>query len=76
MITPIDVVDSAVKIGLDAMISGLATYWLAKANHAKTVAKERAQHKRELLEIITEQVARFDSLYWIIGSQASPYQKG
>lgn len=67
MITPIDVVDSAVKIGLGAMISGLATYWLAKASHAKSVEKERAQHKRELLEIITEQVARFDQFvldYW------------
>jgi len=67
MITPIDVVDSAVKIGLGALISGLATYWLAKTIHAKTIEKERAAHKRELLEAITEQVARFDQFaldYW------------
>jgi hypothetical protein len=67
MITPIDVVDSAVKIGLGAIISGLATYWLAKASHDKTVEKERAQRKRDLLEIVAEQVARFDQFalsYW------------
>src|ERR1700694_4451144 len=67
MITPIDVVDSAVKIGLGAIISGLATYWLAKANHDKTLEKERAQRKRELLEAAAQQVASLDQValrYW------------
>jgi hypothetical protein len=62
VITPIDVVDSAVKIGLGAIISGLATYWLAKANHNKTIEKERSQRKRDTLEGIAQQVATFDDL--------------
>lgn len=62
MITPIDVVDSAVKIGLGALVSGLATYWLARANHYKTVEKERAQHKRDMLEVIAQQVASYDQV--------------
>lgn len=62
MITPIDVIDSAVKIGLGAFISGLATYWLAKANHLKTTEKERSQRKRELLEEVAQQIASFDQI--------------
>jgi len=67
MITPIDIVDSAVKIGLGALISGFATYWLTKLNHDQTAEKERAQRKRALLEAIAEQVAKFDQFaldYW------------
>jgi hypothetical protein len=67
MITSIDVVDSAVKIGLGAMISGLATYWLAKTNHDKTIEKERAQRRRDLLEAAAQQVASLDQAvlrYW------------
>ena len=62
MITPIDVVDSAVKIGLGALISGLATYWLAKASHHKAIEKERAQRRRDLLERAAQDVATFDDL--------------
>jgi hypothetical protein len=67
MITPIDVLDTAVKIGLGAIITGLATYWVAKANRHKTVERERAQRKRDLLEVVAEQTARFDQFalgYW------------
>jgi len=60
MITPIDVVDSAVKIGLGAIISGLATYWLAKASHDKTIEKESAQRKRDMMEVAAQEVGRFD----------------
>jgi len=60
MTTPIDVLDDAVKIGLWAIISGVATCWLTRAKHDKSVEKERAQRRRDLLEIVAEQVARFD----------------
>jgi|GEM_PF-5066307 len=62
MITPIDVVDSAVKIGLGAAISGFATYWLAKTSHDNTVRKERAQRKRDMLEAIAQQVATYEEV--------------
>jgi threonine dehydratase len=58
MVTTIDVIDSAVKIGLGALISGLATYLVAKSSHDKTIAKERAQRKRDMLEAVAQHVTR------------------
>lgn len=60
MITPIEVIDSAVKIGLGAAISGVAAYWLAKANHRKEIEKRQSQRKCELMEGVAQQVAIFD----------------
>ena len=63
MLTPIDVIDSAVKIGLGALISGIVTYQLAKASYQK----ERAQAKKSMIESVARQVARFDqqaARYW------------
>jgi len=65
--TPIDVLDSAVKIGLGAVISAFVTYWLARANHYRTIEKEFNNRKREMLESVAEQVAVFDQFalrYW------------
>jgi hypothetical protein len=59
MITPIDVLDTAIKIGLGALISGLAAYWVAKLNHDREREKLRAQRRRELLEAVAEQVEVF-----------------
>ncbi|HKR02323.1 MAG TPA: hypothetical protein VJT09_16725 [Pyrinomonadaceae bacterium] len=62
MVAPIDVLDTAVKIGLGALISGLAAYWVAKLNHDKTAEKERAQRRRDMLETIAEQVGTFNQV--------------
>jgi hypothetical protein len=60
--TPIDVLDSAVKIGLGALISGLAAYWIAKTNHNKTLERERTQRRCDLLEVIAQQVSAFNQI--------------
>jgi hypothetical protein len=63
MITPIDVISDAVKIGLGAMISGVITFVVLKANHKK----EWAQRRRELLEDVSKHVANVDRAglkYW------------
>ena len=49
MTTAIDVLDSAVKIGLGAIITGLATYTMARLNAKQDFAKS----KRDLLERIS-----------------------
>jgi len=59
MITPLEVVDTSVKIGLGALISGAAAYWLAKLNHNRQVQKERATHRRELLETVADSVQKY-----------------
>lgn len=56
MITPIEVLDTALKMGLGATISGLVTYLVTKTNHKA----ERAQRKSDLLEGILERVVKFD----------------
>ena|SRR5687767_10077874 len=60
MITPIEVVDSAVKIGLGALISGIATYLLARANYRKEMQQEHLRRRTDLLEGVAQQVAVFD----------------
>jgi hypothetical protein len=67
MVTTIDVINSAVKIGLGALISGLATYLVAKSSRDKTIAKERAQRKRDMLEAVAQHVSAFHNAalgYW------------
>jgi hypothetical protein len=63
----LDIVDTAVKIGLGAMISGVATYFVTKLNHKKDSEKESHKRKRELLESIAEEVETFSNAtleYW------------
>jgi hypothetical protein len=52
MVTPIEVVDTAVKIGLGALISGVAGYFIARLN----LEKDRAASRRQTLESIADQV--------------------
>jgi hypothetical protein len=69
MITPIDVIDTAVKIGLGALISGAAGYWIAKLNHDREIEKDRVHRRRELLESVAEQVETFTQNalhYWAV----------
>lgn len=49
----IDVVDSAVKIGLGALISGIATYKVSALNHSKDVHKSIVNKKISMLEEIS-----------------------
>lgn len=49
MTTPIEIIDTAVKIGLGALISGIATYMVTKRNHAHEIKNGIATDKKELL---------------------------
>lgn len=68
--TWVDVVDSAVKIGLGALIAGLSSFILAQKNHERDAEKERRRRNKELLEAVAEHVERFTSaslIYWAWG---------
>ena len=65
--TTLDIIDSAVKIGLGALISGFATYQVGKFNHKKDLLKSRIARERELVEHISGQIEIFSSktlIYW------------
>jgi hypothetical protein len=68
MITPIEIVDTAIKISLGALISGVAAYLIARLNHNKDIEKAQANRRRELLEGIAEQVERFNYFYLKYGA--------
>jgi pyruvate-formate lyase len=53
MTTYIEILDTAVKIGLGAAISGAATYVVTRMKSDRDVHQEVARHKRELLERIS-----------------------
>jgi hypothetical protein len=63
MVTSIEIVDTAIKIGLGALISGFGAYLVAKLNHNKDAEKARIQRRRELLEAVAEQVELFTQAY-------------
>jgi hypothetical protein len=63
----LDIVDTAVKIGLGALISGIATYGVTKLNHDKEIVKSKLKRQRELLEEIAAQTEEFSNTvlkYW------------
>ncbi len=59
VITKLEILDTAVKVGLGAAISVLGSYFVAKLTHDRTLQKERAERRRALLESVAEQVATF-----------------
>jgi hypothetical protein len=69
MVTPLEILDSAMKIGLGALISGTAAFLIARLNHTRDIEKTRANRRRELLEEIAEKAEKFNSAtirYWAI----------
>lgn len=54
-----DVIDTAVKIGLGALISGIATYSVSAMNHKKEVDKTIVNKKINMLEDITEHIEKY-----------------
>ena len=58
----LDIVDTAVKIGLGALISGSATYWVTKLNHNKAAEKEKLEKRRQMVEEVAENIERLFAL--------------
>lgn len=59
----LDIVDTAVKIGLGALISGLTTFIITRKNHSNELIKERREKKASALEFAIENIEEyFDAL--------------
>lgn len=63
----LSIIDTAVKIGLGAIISGVVAYKITKLNHNKEIEKSKSHRQRELLEEVASQAEDFSSAvlkYW------------
>ena len=58
----LEIVDTAVKIGLGALISGMATYWVTRLNHNKAIEKDRSERRRQMIEDVAENIERLFAL--------------
>jgi hypothetical protein len=78
MVTSLDIVDTAVKIGLGALISGVSTYFIARFNHKREQEKARVNRRRELIEGIAEQIEAFTKsslTYWALTCERAEYER-
>jgi hypothetical protein len=50
----LDIVDTAVKIGLGALISGVATYYVTKLKHTEEAAQEYGRRKWEFIKDVID----------------------
>ncbi|PLY08388.1 MAG: hypothetical protein C0625_02025 [Arcobacter sp.] len=48
-----ELIDTALKIGLGALISGFATYFVTKLSHKHEVSKEKLNRKMQILEEVS-----------------------
>jgi hypothetical protein len=67
--TPLEVVDTAVKVGLGAAISGLSAYWMGKSKARDDLRRERLTRHHGLLEKSAEQIESFSHVilrYWAL----------
>ncbi len=53
MTTPLEIIDSAVKIGLGALVSGIATYLVTRTNHRHELRKADREERRTLIRNIS-----------------------
>ena len=78
MATLIDVLDTAVKIGLGASISAIATYWHSKYRDKADSAKEYEKRHRSLLEQVADQAEQLNHVYlkyWALVIEWVRYEK-
>lgn len=67
--TPLDVIDTAVKVGLGALISGVTAYWTTRRKTKDDLARDRLLRHQSLLEGTAEQIEAFSHLvlrYWAL----------
>ncbi|ART83028.1 hypothetical protein CBP31_10670 [Oceanisphaera profunda] len=63
MTTLIDVLDTAVKIGLGAVITAFATHWHSKQKGKSESIREYEKRHRTLLEQVAEQTEQLNHVY-------------
>jgi phosphopantetheine adenylyltransferase len=59
----IDVLDTAVKIGLGALISGISTYWITRQKDKSDSVKEYERRHRTILEQVAEETEQVNHVY-------------
>lgn len=59
----IEVIDTAVKVGLGALISGLTTYAVSARNHKSEKSKEAAKKRVEILTFSLEKLDNYFSCF-------------
>ncbi|WP_122613614.1 hypothetical protein [Pseudomonas viridiflava] len=67
--TGLEVLDSAVKIGLGALIAGLSTFFIGSRQHVRELEKERIKREFEVLKQTAEQIELFTHValkYWAL----------
>ncbi len=65
----LEVLDTAVKVGLGALISGLTTYWVTARKSKDDLARERTLRNEQILVGVSEQVEALSHQvfrYWAI----------
>ena len=55
----LDIVDTAIKIGLGASISGVTAYYVGRYNHASEKQKYFNEHKLKMIESLSEDVEKY-----------------
>lgn len=69
--TWLEIIDSAVKIGLGALIAGASAWFLARGQYSHDLRKGKVEREFELLKEISEKVERFTHSalkYWAISA--------
>ena len=56
----LDILDSAVKIGLGALISGVATYSVTRLRYSQEAKQKISTRKREIIEDAAEAIEKFN----------------
>lgn len=67
--TYLEVIDTAVKVGLGAAISGISAYWMTKSKSKDDLQRERMIRHHGLLEKSAEQIEAFSHIffrYWAL----------
>jgi len=67
--TIIEVIDTAVKVGLGALISGFSAFWISKNRFSHELKSERYRRHMDLLEQSAEQVEECSHVvlrYWAL----------
>ena len=62
-ISNLEILDTAVKIGIGALISGVSTYFVTRLQQKGEIEKERGRRQAELLEGIAQQVEIINHIY-------------
>lgn len=76
--TLLEVVDSAIKIGLGALIAGLSTLVLSKSQHRRDLERARVDREFEILKDVAEQTERFTQSalkYWALAADAHRFRR-